>query len=73
MKFHNKDGSLTAYSFACGYIECKEKDTLHLDLWHEGACYHVKASTDKARLFWHSFEKLGEARRYFKQQTKTLF
>lgn len=72
-KFYNADGTLTAYSFACGYIERKERDALRLDLWHEGACYHVKASNNQGRIYWHSFDTLGAARRFYKQQAKTIF
>lgn len=72
-KFYLKDGQLTAYSFACGYIQRAlfivkpEEDFIELDLWHEGACYHVRAYDykSKGRLFWDSYDTLGEARKAF--------
>lgn len=66
-KFHNSNGTLTAYAFACGYIERKETENLRLDLWHEGACYHVKAHefNGRGRLTWESFDGLAAARRHF--------
>ncbi len=71
-KFRNKDGSLTAYSFACGYIETEDFGKINLQLWHEGACYHVRAHDhdEKGRLFWESFDTLGEARKFFKQKIR---
>lgn len=37
-KFYNKDGSLTRYSFACGYVEQKNGLRLHM----EHGVYHVR-------------------------------
>lgn len=38
---------LTRYAFACGYIQrasaTKDGKECRVDLWHEGACYHVRA------------------------------
>lgn len=55
-KFINKDGSLTAYSLACGYVQ-------HLGngwkLYQDG-CYHVHRSVNE----WHTFSKLTEARKF---------
>ena len=75
-KFHNKNGTLTAYAFACGYIERKETENLRLDLWREGACWHVRANDFDAancRLFWESFDLLTEARKFFNAQKRQLF
>jgi hypothetical protein len=73
-KFKTKTGRLTPYALACGYIERKENDNLRLDLWHEGACFHVRAHdfANHARIFWESFESLTQARKFFDVKRKTL-
>jgi hypothetical protein len=70
-KFYNKNGSLTAYSLACGYIEKKEKNNVTLTLWKEG-CYHVRKHNHffGKRIFWQSFNSLTKARQFFKENWK---
>lgn len=63
-KFKNSDGSLTAYAFACGYIQEKQDGPLKAELYHDG-CYHVRAFRDGKRVYWESFDKLGDARRHY--------
>lgn len=73
--FMNKDGSLTAYSLACGYREScvrlgaagKELDT---QLFRDG-CYHV-LTLDRSTYYrrWESFRLLSEARRAYHQHKK---
>jgi len=66
-KFNNKNGTLTQYAFACGYIEQVDTNrkpytfkTLALDgLWQ------VKGMIEGVR-FWESFETLTEARKAYK-------
>jgi hypothetical protein len=69
-RFKNADGSLTRYSFACGYIERKEQNGVAVELWHEGACFHVRAHDHNKgeRLLWDSFETndLKGARRAYR-------
>lgn len=74
-RFKTKAGRLTFYAFACGYIERKEDKNLTLDLWHEGACFHVRAHefNGRGRLFWECFENLTSARGFFDKQKKELF
>ena len=62
-KFKNKDGSLTRYAFACGYIQEKEVknpkgENITIQLYHEGAVYQVRAydNTNKSRLVWNSYD-----------------
>ena len=56
-KFHNKDGSLTAYSLACGYVEILG------DGWQlfQDGCYHLRRSNQE----WLTFSKLTEARKAY--------
>lgn len=76
-KFRTKDGQLTVYALACGYVQTKcTREGYDVSLWHEGGpCYHVQAidnSTPRKRLFWFSTWSLKEARRVYKtvQQPK---
>lgn len=65
-QFRTKTGRLTAYSFACGYIEQRQWRSIGTTLWHEGACYHVRQhDTEVGRVFWHCFDTLAEARNCF--------
>lgn len=74
-KFTNKNGTLTVYAFACGYIEQKETDDLRLQLWREGNCWHVRAHNfaEHKRVFWECFDQLTPARKFFSQQKRELF
>lgn len=71
-KFRTKAGRLTPYALACGYIERKENEALRLDLWHEGACFHVRAHDNTARLFWECFDTLTQARKFYDFSRKAL-
>lgn len=78
-KFKNKDGSLTAYSFACGYVQEFELNGVRLQLYHEGAVYQVRAHDHNTgtRLFWDSFDSyiaggLGLARKRYAQAVKDI-
>ena len=68
-KFRNKNGDHSVYAFVCGYIQGRELSPgVRISLWHEGACYHVRAHDYNAgvRLFWHSTESLTAARRVYR-------
>jgi len=60
-KFRNKDGSLTRYSFACGYVEVGRDGWR---LYRDGCCYHVKRSFNE----WFTFDGLTEARKFMKMK-----
>ena len=74
-KFKTKAGRLTLYALACGYIERKETEALRLDLWHEGAAFHVRAHdfAHHNRVFWESFGTLTAARKFFDLKNRELF
>ena len=67
--FHNKQG-LTAYSFACGYVQdIKVKDT-HIELYLDGGVYATRVFRSKLgegfeRLEWVCEESLSDARQHF--------
>lgn len=75
-RFRNNDGTLTAYAFACGYVETFTEDGRDyyltdapgVMLAKEGV-YHVKAHTNPhggPGAIWESFETLTEARKAFR-------
>ncbi|MFA5670242.1 MAG: hypothetical protein WC967_13450 [Balneolaceae bacterium] len=75
-KFKNKDGSLTLYALACGYLQQKklQDDTIIVELSLDG-CFHVKVFDDcgllnRERLSWDCYDTLTEARKAYKQAIK---
>jgi len=74
-KFYNKNGSLTAYSFACGYIEKLERDNKQTQLFLDGGVWHVKGYdfNKHERITWECFDYLTPARKYFAQLNKQVF
>jgi hypothetical protein len=54
-KFINKDGSLTAYSLACGYVQ----DIGNGWKLYKDGCYHVHKDVNN----WLTFASLTEARK----------
>lgn len=79
-KFRNKSG-LTAYALHCGYIQLAKipkkgaEESIHVVLWHEGACYSVRAHDhdEGKRLGWEVFDTLTEARRNWSKRIRELF
>jgi hypothetical protein len=77
----SKDGTLTAYGLACGYVESEwfnvnlpSTEGIKVTLWHELGCYHVRAHDFDAskRIFWDSFRSLPEARKRYRQAISEL-
>jgi hypothetical protein len=67
-KFRNKNGSLSLYAFACGYVETKPLATAggEARLYRDGAAWQVQARDDsRGRFLWESFDKLTPARSFF--------
>lgn len=64
-KFYTRDGWLTKYSLACGYIESLEIDSDNsITLQKEHGCYHVKGFI-KGIHVWECFNTWTEARLFF--------
>ena len=74
-KLKTKAGRLTLYALACGYVERKEVSDLRLDLWHEGAVFHVRAHNfaNHTHVFWESFGTLTAARKFFDLKNREFF
>lgn len=68
---YTSKGRLTDYGLSCGYIEQKwAKPThMHTTLWKEHGVYHVRQHCHGigARIFWHTFRTLTEARKCFRE------
>ena len=67
-KFYNANGTLTAYAFACGYVETRSLQTEggEARLFRDGGCWHVQARDDeRGRFVWECFDLLTPARRFF--------
>lgn len=63
-----KDGSISAYGFACGYVEARNPSpSVTLTLWMEHGTFHVRAYdfASRGRLVWESFPTLTEARKFY--------
>lgn len=65
-KFKNKNGTLTRYALACGYLESKaslnSEDYLTLGL---DCVYHVKGYLGSKRI-WETFDTLTSARQFYR-------
>lgn len=76
--FHQVNG-LTACALACGYIQRVEftrenKSYVRVDLWHEGACYHVRVvDSENDHREWYSYESLGRARKVWLFHVRQTF
>lgn len=74
-KFKNKNGDLTHYALACGYIQKIDISDFSIVLWHEGGpCFHVSMRDNKnnTRVFWKVFENLTSARKYWHQTKRNI-
>jgi hypothetical protein len=72
-KFKNQDGTCTAYSFVCGYVEkYGTTDYPRATLSREPNGYHVKGFTADETHFWEIFPLVKDARRYARQQAGKL-
>ena len=63
-KFYNQQG-LTAYSFACGYVQDIRVDDIHIELYLDGGVYATRVFRGSERLLWICEESLSDARYHF--------
>ena len=64
---YKKNGQLSAYGYACGYvnrIECNITG-LRKSLYQESGVYHVRTNVDMPKK-WQSFHTLQDALKHFK-------
>jgi hypothetical protein len=67
-KFRNKDGSLNAYAFACGYIQTSPEGVRLL----KDGCWHVMFREGDGERRWESCDSLGEARRVYAKMRREV-
>lgn len=72
--FKNKDGTLTIYAFACGYLEEFDGQFQNVRLWADG-CYHVRRAYVNESIHrgyivesWETFDSLTEARKFYRKE-----
>lgn len=68
--FYLTNGDLSAYSFACGYVQKYTVKGAEAQMYMEHAHYHVtfvvlKSDGSRERVYWDCFETLTEARKRF--------
>ena len=69
-KFYLNDGQLSAYSFACGYVQEAKGKEYYIKMYSESVV-HVKVfANDSTRLEWNSYDTIGEARKAFRALCK---
>lgn len=68
-KFYLSDGQLSAYSFACGYIQ-EAKGEHYIQMYTESVVHIKVFKLDNTRLEWNSYDTIGEARKAFKALCK---
>lgn len=74
MELKTKQGKLTPYAFACGYVENQSRGNITTKIYMEHTVYHVyvmDSYQDNKRIGWKAFPTLGEARRYARAQRGT--
>lgn len=67
-QFYRADGTLTRYSFACGYVQRVEKNGKWKELYMEHNTFHVRAGTSGQKwTIWENFESesLTKARKFY--------
>jgi hypothetical protein len=71
-KFHNQDGTITAYSFLCGYVEKYGNDIPRATISREPNGYHIKGFDKDNNHFWEIEEKVKDARAFARKKAGKL-
>lgn len=74
-KFKLINGDLTAYAFACGYIQSYVWGGQEVHLRHSGGyVYDLRGYNREPfeRLFWETYESLGEARKAYRMKVRQI-
>jgi hypothetical protein len=76
VKFTNKNGDLTSYAFACGYVQNFHGDNHYATIYMEHSHYHVQLFRHKPfeRLNWVTFEQdeLTKARKLYHHYIQSI-
>lgn len=68
--FYIKTGELTAYGYACGYVDREETETAWKEIYMEHQHYHVRSGPMGGKwTIWETFEhfRLTEARKLYRR------
>ena len=70
--FYNRDGSLTAYALACGYVELfTNNHGAWIRLEKDSPVYAVKGTIGNGFAnLWETFDTLAEARKFYRSQIR---
>jgi len=71
-KFHNSNGTLTMYSFGCGYVERYGNDIPRATISREPNGWHVKGFNNDGEHFWEIEDKIKDARAFARKQAGKL-
>lgn len=83
-KFKTKDNFPTLYAFICGHVEQKEHilplTSIKVELYKEAGVNtwqirgfrHYKGSSSSDRLFWHTEESLGAAKKKYQTELQNI-
>jgi hypothetical protein len=71
-KFHNQDGTITVYSFLCGYVEKYGNDIPRATISREPNGYHIKGFDKDNNHFWEIEEKVKDARAFARKKAGKL-
>jgi len=71
-KYYTKKGYVTDHGLSCGYIESTNDGKLSITLYKEHNCYRVKKDDIDGGIVWESFDKLSDARQYYKDNGGVL-
>ena len=81
-EIENRDGSVSAYGFACGYKEACEYGHRFVEIYAESGVYHVRwwlgDSPIEGRYWettdggWEQFERLCDARKMFNKVARKV-
>lgn len=74
-KFTLANGDLSTYAFACGYVQTYVLGNQELNLRHSGGSVYDLRGYDQSpfkRLFWETYESIGEARKAYRKRVKEM-
>lgn len=65
--YYKQNGELSAYSFACGYVEKLEDNARWKKMFKEHGHYHVAAGKENQRwVIWEVFDTIKPARKFYR-------
>ena len=71
MKFYLKNGDLSVYALACGYVQTYDRDSVYTKLYHSNGVYVVRTwSPLGRRAKEETFRLVSEARQAFRSHVK---